>query len=670
MGAAGGVMLMAMGVWGQGSPTGDAPTASGAHLPPALGLPSPGHQVSRLPGGLTIGGYYRFWGWNRALEQPFRVLTDNAFANTPPRVLGVGDVYRDPPIMLMNLGIRPGGGASLGMDWAMYGHFLGIPGTVPYNLNLGVNFYGSVPTRHFLLGFQLGGIHWTELSGMTLASFPGYERYSLIERWPWEGIGSSMDRGAFFFERGTINRDARWARQAFKGAVIDLSELPGGLEARVLWGKTPATALFEDPLERYTAGGRLRKALNPLSYLGVNHIQHVGYTDVLADNRSRIEMWTLDGMWSDGDGEIAFEGGMGHYETTENPAPWGSAFRIRAKAPRRWWKVPVELEFFRLSPRFVNYFANFFSPNAQALGTETVVAGVAGGGATAFGGSLTDVGQIQNNRIGFNVNAWFEPGPRFKWNLGWSSSRELESGGNRLSMGHKINGLQMSRFVPFTQNMGPYRRWNSFYRGVSEDVFITDLDPETGLPSSLTSFNMVQLHLKQLVGGGTRHPALLNYVLSAGSVADRWTPVPVWDSTAYLRAHYHELDAMVRWSEGLDLAFFAGWEQIRGNHQLNNLYYLDAEGVTRGARLEPGQAFAGSGLAGTAIPGAAYAGAAFAAEGSVDQQSWHWGAGLDVRISSQAGLYIRHHWFTQQDQNFTEDRITGSETSVELKIFF
>jgi hypothetical protein len=452
--------------------------------------------------------------------------------------------------------------------------------------------------------------------------------------------------------------------------VIDLSELPGGLEARVLWGKTPATALFENPLERYTAGGRLRKAFNPRSYAGVNHIQHVGYADVQAANRSRVELWTLDGMWSDGDGELAFEGGVGHYETTENPTPWGGALRVRAKAPRRWWGVPVELEFFRLSPRFVNYFANFFSPNAQALGTEAVLAGVAGGGATAFGGSLTDVGQIQNNRIGFNANAWFEPGPNFKWNLGWSSSRELESGGNRLSMGHKINGLQLSRFVPFTQNMGPYRRWNSFYRGVSEDVFITDLDPATGLPATLTSFNMVQLHLKQRLGHESKHPALLNYVLSAGSVADRWTPVPIFDSSAYLRAHYHELDAMVRWNESVDLSFFGGWEQIRGNHQLNNLYYLDGNGVTRGARLEPGAAFVGSGLQGTAIPGASYAGAAYAAEGSVHQNAWHWGAGVDIRISNQAGLYIRHHWFQQQDQNFTEDRIAGTETSVELKIFF
>lgn len=656
--------------WGQGSPTGGAPTASGAALPPALGLPAPGHQVSRLPGGLTLGGYYRFWGWNRALDQPYRVLTDNAFANTPPRVLGVGDVYRDPPVMLMNLGLRPGGGASLGMDWAMYGHFQGIPGTVPYNLNLGINFYGSVPTEHFLLGFQLGGIHWTELSGMTFASFPGYERYSLIERWPWEGVGSSMDRGAYFFEKGTINRDARWARQAFKGAVLDLSELPGGLEARVLWGKTPATSIFGDPQERYSMGGRVRKAFDPKTYLGVNGIQHVGYADALSLNRTRIVLWTADGMWSDGDGELQFEAGAGHYETDAVPSPWGSAVRVRAKAPKRWWGFPVEAEFFRLSPRFVNYYANFISPNAQALGTETAPAGVAGGGATAFGGSLTDVGQIQNNRIGFNVNAWFEPGPNFKWNVGWSSSQELESGGNRLSLGHKINGLQLSRFVPFTQGLGPYRRWNSFYRGVSEDVFITDVDPTTGLPATRTAFNMLQVHMKQRLGHGSKHPALLNYVVSAGSVADRWTPVPVVDSTAYLRAHYHELDAMVRWNEAVDLAFFVGWEQIRGNHQLNNLYYLNDAGVTQGARLEAGAAFAGSGLDGTAIPGASYAGAAFAATGSVDQRSWHWGAGFDVRISNQAGLYVRHHRFAQEDVHFTEDRIGGSETSVELKIFF
>ena len=110
-----------------------------------------------------------------------------------------------------------------------------------------------------------------------------------------------------------------------------------------------------------------------------------------------------------------------------------------------------------------------------------------------------------------------------------------------------------------------------------------------------------------------------------------------------------------------------GKEQVR---QGLLTYSVILFGLCMGANFEPGAAFLGSGLQGTAIPGASYAGAAYAAEGSVHQNAWHWGAGVDIRISNQAGLYIRHHWFQQQDQNFTEDRIAGTETSVELKIFF
>ena len=76
------------------------------------------------------------------------------------------------------------------------------------------------------------------------------------------------------------------------------------------------------------------------------------------------------------------------------------------------------------------------------------------------------------------------------------------------------------------------------------------------------------------------------------------------------------------------------------------------------------------GLDGTPIAGSNYAGTTTAAAGPIDQRSTSFGVGLDVRLSKSSGLYIRHKRFTQKDENFVQDDISGTETTIELKVFF
>jgi len=597
---------------------------------------------------------------DRRLEEPFKVLAENAFANTPPHVMGVGDIYRDPPLLLLQTAMRPGGGASLAMDLALYSHFTGSNGQVPFNLNLGINLYGMVPLRAFTLGVQAGGIHWTELSGMTFSAFPGYERYSLFERWPWEGPTTAVERATTFFETGTINRDVRWARQAFKGAVVDITRLPAGVEGRVLWGKTPATSVFGDPTERYTAGGRLRWKPGAAGSVGLNTVVH-DFGPGLDGSPTRLVLNTLDGSWARDVWSGAGEAGRGSGTT-------GTGWAMRGSVKRSGKYVPWELDVYRIDPEFINPFANFASPGVAVPGTDA--AAVAGGGATGFGGSLQDVGHAASNRWGLQGNAWLRPAKALRFNVGWSSSRELEVMTNRIAVGHKISGLPMSRFVAFASSVGPYRRWSSFYRGVSEDLFITEVDPATGLPRTLTGFSTVQLHATSRFAEKTEHPVVLNGVATWAAAADRRIWLPGRGGDYYVSAVYMELDAFVRLTRAIDASFTFGRERIEGGDATANLLYLKPSGETAGARLEPGTPFASTGLSGTALPGASWAGAAFAANGAVLQRSAHVGVGLDLKVSATSGLYIRHRRFAQTDDHFTADRIRGTETTVEFKFFF
>jgi len=228
----------------------------------------------------------------------------------------------------------------------------------------------------------------------------------------------------------------------------------------------------------------------------------------------------------------------------------------------------------------------------------------------------------------------------------------------------------MCNFVSFSFSVGPYRRWHFFYRGVSEDLFITDVDPATGLPRSLTGFSTVQLHATARAAAASAHPVVFNGVATWASAANRRIWLPGRGGDYYVSAEYVEVDAFVRLTRAIDASLTVGRERIEGGDATANLLYLKPSGETAGVRVDPGTPFAATGLSGTALPGASWAGAAFAADGPVQQRSTHFGIGLDVRVSSTSGLYLRHRRFRQEDVHFTADRIRGTETTLEFKFFF
>ena len=624
------------------------------------------HHVQKLTKGFSLNGYYRFYGLNRNLETPFIVLPDNQFASTPPFVFSAGDVYRDPPIMLLTTSIRPGGGASIGMDWAMYSNFTGSNGQVPYNLNLGISLYGNIPTPIAKVGFQLGGINWTDVSDMVFSSFDGYERFSLFERWAWEGIGQASDRAENFINTGRINREERWARQAFKGILLDFTELPHGLSTRFLYGKTPVTASLLDNTPRFTTGGRVRKNFGK-NYVGVNTMNYIEYSDSTGRERSGIGLHTVNFMYKSNKFRLKGEVGIGERYSPDGQKETGEGIRLNLALDSSVVGFPIEVEYFRLAPEFVNYYGNFLSTNTAFLGTVANQNVGGGGGATNFAGSLTDVGQILNNRQGYTVNSWFQ-WKNTRFNFGLMNSSELERVSNKLSFGHKINGQTLSRFAPFANNVGPYKRWNSFYRGVSEDMFITETD-SLGLPRERLNFSTLQLQVKQRIPL-EKHPIYFLTTASFGSVGSDLLFIPNLSNKSYLRASYVESDLIIKLANTLDLTIGAGLERIRGNDQTNNLYYLDSSGNVAGANVSADEPVNFNALDGTAIVQSNVVGAETAAQGPIDQTSTMIGAGLDVKLSPNSGVYIRHRRFSQIDENFKGDEIKGTETTIELKIYF
>ncbi len=589
---------------------------------------------------IQVNGYYRFFGINRNLNEAFTVIPGNVYANAPAYVLGTGDVYRDPPLMLLNIGVQATSKTFVGMDYALYHNFSGQPGSGNINLNLGINLTGSFQTAYGKYTAHLGGINWIDMSGMVFSSFIGYQRYSLFERWPWEGNAIANERASNYFEYGNISRDMRFGMQPFKGLLVDGTDIPGNFSFRLLYGTTPAQATIDSKIPSYTIGGKLRKKINS-HVLGAQFMEYKIYPDSLAKEEAGIQLQTCSYDYEKNGLEISAELGRGQLYSEIQKKGWGNALRLKVKTPKEWLLVPVELEAFYLSPNFVNYYGNFLSSNTAVLSSSAINQGGAtnasSGGISNFSGSITDVGQVSNNRKGLSLNSWINIGRNTKINFGNMLSQELEQMGNKLAFGHKINALPFSRFAPFTTNIGAYGNWTSYFRGFSQTMQITDTT-SNGMAKKLTGFNMFQIQLKQRVNLG-KIPAYFLYVGSFGSAQNFLSMIPVLNKNAYLQTYYHELDGIFQLRKGIGFITSFGYESIIGNNQMNK--GDNADGKLGSLQNNP-----------------------------VNQQSTLFGLGLDVKLNENLNLYMRHRLFSQKDKSFTKDHIEGTESSIELKLFF
>jgi hypothetical protein len=149
---------------------------------------------------------------------------------------------------------------------------------------------------------------------------------------------------------------------------------------------------------------------------------------------------------------------------------------------------------------------------------------------------------------------------------------------------------------------------------------------------------MLQLQLKQFINTPFL-PFYLLYVGSFGSAQEGFRFLPVTGNKAMLRTHYHELDAIFKLSKYMSLVTTFGKEYIKGNNQLNRGDNVD--GILGSLANDP-----------------------------VNQEGTLFGLGIDYRISNNTYLYARKRWFNQQDKSFVKDQIKGTETTIELKVFF
>ena len=602
---------------------------------------------------IRASGFYRFFSTLRNMDAPY-ILNESSGQTTIGRELFIGDDTQLPNF-LVNVSGRPNKKVSWGFDIFMFQFLQGdigatYGGQVPSSqrppvydprsgtrlaqnmfLNLGMNMYGTYHSKHGSFNLRLGGTQWFSMSDLTLGSFRGYNRFILYERNPWDPIGRDISsRYNLMYEIGAVNQDQRWGERAFQGVILEGGNLPGDLSFALLYGNTELTAGF-NPIPNYNYGGYVRKGFKNKGYIGINTLNNQTWLDSLNTVGAGFNMVTLEYRSTLKYLELHAEVGGGIFNSPVNDYDWGEAITVKVRSTNQLMKLPLEVHYYRISPYVVNNNAlfwntslndaNFFNQQNTTLQQTAILA--------PFASSMTELGQMTNNRTGVNLNTEIKIG-KVKWSLGYGVATEIEAFQNTLTFTHFVNQFTRARLWRWTfpSNVGPYGRYNKIYRDAFQTVKVTD--DNMGDIVRTRKFNQVAVHGKYRTKLAYRN--FYAFFLGRYNTAQpEFSVLPKFNEEAYIRQYNSELELYYQVLKPLFINSYVGYERVLGNYQTE----LDA--VT----FKP-----------------------------LNQTGWGFGLGLDISLGRNAGLYLRHRWFSFEDSSFQRDNFKGQETLAELTVYF
>ena len=571
---------------------------------------------------LNVSGYYRFVTNYRHLDAAYPHLASN------PNNIFVGDDSQIPQLSL-NINGSLGKHTSFGTDLYLWTPMTGMGEMENIKgLNLGVNLYGSYSTDIGEFKVKTGGINWYALSPFTFQTNKGYDRYSIFERNPWDpNTAALVDRYDRFYRSGAIDQDERWGQQAFQGLILEADKMPKGFSGVFMYGKTQLNGGLS-PLPNTSYGGKIRKSVGD-DEISLNTFNNISYSDTLQKEIVGFHVATAEFKIKSDRFMLKGELGGGQVFDQHYKRKWGELVSVKGSTSL-FRRFPTEVHLFRLSPDAVNNSAAFInttivqaSGDSYSQGTQPVLPAVAS--------AMAPIGQLVNNRTGAEINSQVNVGP-VKLSIGYHVSCELESRSSSLTYGHPINGLALAHFWRwgFPSNVGPYGNLSKIYRAVYETVKITSVDSGSGFPAERKCFNSVEVNMKyscRVLG----QPMYLFYLGQYSSAQFKPSWMTVFTEEALLRTYYHQLESYWSISPTIIWCNYIGAERIIAN------YDTQTDVVT----LRP-----------------------------KNQTGWGFATGFDIRLSKNAGAYLRQRWMNYKDTSFRNDHYRGYETTVEIKIFF
>jgi hypothetical protein len=147
---------------------------------------------------------------------------------------------------------------------------------------------------------------------------------------------------------------------------------------------------------------------------------------------------------------------------------------------------------------------------------------------------------------------------------------------------------------------------------------------------SAKGFNSIEVSYKTYFKVFNRK-VMLFYLGGFHTVQRDFSVLPKFSKESYLQSYNHQLEFYYELAPRISLSNYLGYDRIYGGDN------TEVDVVTQAPKNQQGISYA---------------------------------IGLDLQLSKNVGLYLRQRWMTYQDFSFELDQYKGSETTVELKIFF
>ncbi len=610
---------------------------------------------------IKFGGYFRFFGYIRDLPTMYPLDIPSYYYGVYPQqtTISVGTGYRE-PMMLLSIGGTAKKNITFGTDLMLNSAYDGNFENSSISLNLGTNFYSTLVSDFGKFKVHAGGISWYRQSKLTVWAEEGYLRYSLFERAPYDPLNkNAVDRYKKYYEQGAIDQDLRFGNVAFQGITFSGNSFPwwftDGVAFQGILGKTQNNIanIVSPGKDDYCFGLRLNKTNQKKDSYALNYFSSKTATDSTSYIKREYDISTFEFNLNIKKLNLFGEIGFGSYQSSTFERTYGEAIVVNLSTPKEYTLLPIQIQYARIAPEAVNVNSSFTNTSVSELVQTTVIE--EGGEPTimtGFGGPVSSLGYLANNREGLSFNTELEIND-FTVSGGFGFYSELSRINSVLSYNHISTGLFLSRISYFSTGYGPYGHLNSYYRGVYENVPITDstLIDSIGAPLFDKFFCSSDLHLKyktKLFGKDLYLFSLSNY----NTAQDFLSILPTISKDAFIKQLNHQFDVCYALAPKVSIVLKHAYERVVASDKTE----LD--------RYDP---FPAPNIPGREDLGVVGYEPTFKARNQYGQIL---GLGLDIMIGEGAFLFLRHSQFSFKDKNFIETNIKGSETTIELKINF
>ena len=590
---------------------------------------------------ISFSGYYRFLGFVRNQQETFPNNSGKTF------VINSGDYYRE-PMFLLKLNGKTRDNITFGADLMLNSLYKGPSEELTQNLtlNLGLNLSTSISTNYGNFNLKAGGVSWYRQSRLTIWGNRSFNRISIFERRPQTPLNKiPIDRYSNYYNSGLIDQGIRYGSRAFQGIFLNASKLPLNFYVKGVIGKSNFNRTAFESNDNFTGAFQLKNTLSPNYKICYNYLSSWAQTDSLSDDRRSYSIQTieLDRKWNKI--QVQMEIGLGKYSDPENDLAYGEAILLNLKTSKST-KIPLNIQFYRISPQFVNVTGNFLNtsvievfPNVRGVGTTI---------RTPFSSPMVGLGFPINNRQGVSVNADISL-EKLKINGGIGIFSEIEKSDGSLSYIHNVNSQTLSRIYLFAQNWGPYNALNSTYRGVYENVNISDTT-SSGFANFKKFFNTVEFQAKYNNKIFGKNYYIFSLTRLNTSQKD-FNIVPQIGTQTLISQLSEEIDFSIELNDKAAFVFSYGLEKVLGNSSTD--LGDNAEATSTNTFFEK------LGLD-----------RFYRYTNSRNQKNTLIGLGIDYKIGQNSMLFYRYNQYRYFDPNFIENHLEGWEMMLELKINF